>query len=68
MSRVFEKVMAFFDPRPAQDFQERMTESRRIAVQESRKAMKETRHIRREIDNMYDRIVIDAPHQGEKAK
>ena len=68
MSRLIKRFIAFLDPRPEPDFQQRMDESRRNAVKQSRDTIHETRRLRREIDSMYDRIVIDAPNRGEKAK
>ena len=65
MSRLIKRFIAFLDPRPEPEFQQRMDESRRKAVQQSRAAVHETIRLRREIDSMYDRIVIDAPGRKE---
>lgn len=65
MSRLIKRFIAFLDPRPEPEFQQRMDESRRKAVQQSRAAAHETRRLRREVDSLYDRIVIDPPHRGE---
>ena len=66
MSRLIKRFIAFLDPRPEPDFQQRMDESRRNAVKQSRDAIHETRRLRREVDSLYDRIVIDPPHRGGK--
>ena len=68
MSRLIKRFIAFLDPRPEPEFQQWMNESRRKAVQQSRVTVHETRRLRREVDNLYDRIVIDTPHRGEEAK
>lgn len=67
MSRLIKRFIAFLDPRPEPEFQQRMDESRRRAVQQSRAAVHETRRLRREreIESMYDRIVINAPGRKE---
>lgn len=67
MSRLIKRFIAFLDPRPEPEFQQRMDESRRKAVEQSRAAVHETRRLRREheIESMYDRIVINAPGRKE---
>lgn len=62
MSRILDKVIAFLNPKPSPDFQDRMTEARRKAVNESRAAIHATRQMKRlDIESMYDRLVIDRP-------
>lgn len=65
MSRLIKRFIAFLAPRPKPEFQQRMDESRRNAVEQSRAAVHETRRLRREVDSLYDRIVIDSPHREE---
>lgn len=68
MSRLIKRFIAFLDPRPEPEFQQRMDESRRNAVKQSRAAIHETRRLRREIDSIYERIVIDAPDGEGKVR
>ena len=63
MSRLIKRLIAFLDPRPAPtpEFEDRMNQSRTRANKESEVAISETQRLRRQIQTMSDRLILDPP-------